>query len=392
MNSHSEHSLLIDPFLRDGFEVHSGALACGFNVTLLPRQSLLVSTGPSIVGDGSFVHGVPQASTVAAVTLAQDKRIRRALLQRRGLKVPQGATFSIGRGARSARAYARRIGYPVVVKPAMGDNTIGVMAGIRDEAALNQAIEYLHTPVEERSDYTRSSYAMTELRLPGERDGRATAPPSYKFLLEGHLSGDYIRLLVLDGAVLNAMYCPNGPWRSSAEELEDVTDRVHSTIGEIAVRASKAIPGLALVAVDLIVPSMTQAVTAEEARVVEFSERPWLATQFEFDEALGIEVAMAILRFGLKARSLPAPAREVSVRVRIDGAIDPESFRVACATEAERLGLQSDLAVTDPVLGHVSGKLKGSPRLIAWLMEIALDRGISRQRAMLAEMTVETFR
>jgi ABC-type transport system substrate-binding protein len=48
-----------------------------------------------------------------------------------GLPVPKGATFSVGRGVRDAKNFAERIGYPVVVKPAMGDNAIETFRMLR---------------------------------------------------------------------------------------------------------------------------------------------------------------------------------------------------------------------------------------------------------------------
>lgn len=384
MNTHSETLHSIDPMLRDGYEVQVAALTRGLDVTLLPRQVLMVGSGNPIVGDASFVHGVPEASTVAGVTFAQDKRVRRAMLQRAGFTVPKGATFSIGKSAGAARRYAERIGYPVVIKPAMGDNTVGVLPTVTNSEGLRQAVQYLHTPVDDREDFTRASYAMTELREPGFKNGVEVAPPSYRFLVEKHVTGQYVRLLVLGDRVVNALHCQEGTWQTPGDAITDVTDRIHPSLGRVAVGASQAIPGLAMVALDLIVPDFTAEATAKTTTIVEYSERPWLEPHFTTDPQLAASLAAMILGYGLGG-SVPEPSEDdVTVEAHIDGAVAPEQFAEALRVACRSLGIQEAVKVTDPALGHVEGRLAGSPRSIAWLTETALGEGLEEQRAMMA--------
>lgn len=378
-------TLDIDPVLRDGYEVHCAALERGMDITLLPRQVLMVGSGNPIIGDASFVHGVPQSTSVAGVTYVQDKRVRRALLEREGFTVPRGATFSIGRSARAAVAFAERIGYPVVVKPTMGDNAIGVIPSIDTIGQLQEAIEYFHTPLEDRDDFTRASYAMTELREPGMRDGVPAAPPSYRFLVEREIKGQYVRLLIIDGTVRNAMYCPEGPWNADTAGVQDVTRQIHPSLSDYAVAAARVIPGLAVVAVDLVVPDFRAATAREEPHIVEYSERPWLGLQATHSAALAQDLAAQILRSELRSKPTLEVRDSVSLNVKIDGAVAPEAFRQAFVAKSSKLGLKSSLAVTDPALGHITGQLMGGAREVAWLMETALDEGIDGQRAMLAE-------
>lgn len=376
----------IDPVLRDGYEIHAAALERGLDVTLLPRQVMMVGSGNPVLGDASFVHGVPQASTVAGVTYVQDKRVRRALLQREGFTVPRGATFSIGRSADDSVTFAERIGYPVTVKPTMGDNTIGVIPQIADSDQMWQAIEYLHTPFESRSDFTRASYAMTELREPGFRDGVPVAPPSYRYLVEKHISGDYVRALIIDGSVRNVMLCPKGPWNSSHEQLLDVTERLNGEIASYLVEAAKVIPGLSVVAIDIVVPNLASTRSRQDMHIVEYSERPWLHVQHSHRPELARKLATEILTFEMNGRPLGTLQETVSANVRIDGAVAPEKFLSAFVDSCDRLEVNRDLNVSDPALGHITGHLMGAPDHIAWLMESALDQGLDGQRAMLAEL------
>src|SRR5690606_41279686 len=144
----------------------------------------------------SFVHGIPQTSSLAAVTYAQDKRMRRELLERAGLLVPPGGSFAIGRELDEALAFASEIGYPVVVKPAVGDNISESLVDIGDEQQLREAIAYLRQPELERPSFTRSAYGLTLLLEPEEEDGRTVAPAGYQFLLERQVPGNYLRLVV----------------------------------------------------------------------------------------------------------------------------------------------------------------------------------------------------
>src|SRR5690625_1231069 len=147
--------------LRDGYEVHAAALRRGMNVVLYPRQVLVASdqSGEEL----AFVHGVPETSSLGPVTYAQDKRMRRALLERAGLPVPRGTTFSVGRGVAGAKKFAERIGYPVVVKPAIGDNAIETFADLQTEEQFDAAIDRLRIPPSERETFTRAAYGLTEL-------------------------------------------------------------------------------------------------------------------------------------------------------------------------------------------------------------------------------------
>lgn len=376
----------IDPVLRDGYEVHVAALERGLDVTLLPRQVMMVGMGNPILGDASFVHGVPQASTVAGVTYVQDKRVRRALLQKDGFAVPRGATFSIGRSARDSVDFAERIGYPVTVKPTMGDNTIGVIPRVRNSDELWQAIEYLHTPFEDRSDFTRASYAMTELREPGLRDGVPVAPSSYRYLVEKHISGDYVRVLVIDGTVRNAMYCPRGPWKSAPNELADVTEQLDGGISAYVIEASKVIPGLSVVAIDVVVPDLATTTSRKDIQIVEYSERPWLHVQSAYQPDLGRDLACQILTFEMRGKPVGEVRESISVNTKIDGAVAPDKFLSAFTESCESTNVEHSLTVSDPALGHITGQLSGTPESIAWLLENALGQGLNGQRAMLAEI------
>ena len=309
--------------------------------------------------------------------------MRRALLQRAGFTIPRGATFSVGRSANAARKFADRTGYPVVVKPAIGDNTIEVMAGLSNARQLNEAIEYLRTPPKERGHYVRAAYALTELREPGKRRGRIMVPPGYRFLVEQHISGQYLRVLVLNDQVRSVIHCEHGPWDSQKDELHDVLSDVHPSIRQIAVDARQTIPGLPLVAIDMIVPDYQAETSIEDAAIVEFSERPWLAVQETLDPQLSSALGAEILRGSMGENR--DTKDQVTVAATIEGVVEPTVLLHALTMQCRSLNLVGSAEVSDPTSGTVSATLQGEPAIIAWLMESLLAGKISTQRPMLID-------
>lgn len=375
----------MDRALRDGYEVHRAALAHGFNVALLPRQVMEVENTSGTIKT-SFSHGIPQQSTLAAVTYAQDARMRRDMVMRAGYSIPTGATFSMGGSERAPYRYVENsLGYPVVVKPAVGDNTIDVLTGISDEDQLRQAIEFFHTPPAERPGYTRAAYALTELREPGMKDGRVVVPPGYRFLVEEQVRGHYLRILVLGEEVVNILHCADGPWQTPSEDIKDVTGEVDSSLKELAAGVAAAIPGIGIAAVDIVSPTVRGPVSVDEAKVVEYSERPWLAVQHSHDPELAKSLAERILSFGI-GNALPEPRAHIAVEYRLSGSVHPEDLVAVLSSEFSQLGLEGRAEVVDLEMGNISGELQGPPADIAWIMESVLqDSGLQGQRAMLVE-------
>lgn len=81
---------------------------------------------------------VTGATSLIAAELAADKHAAKELLKAAGLPVPCG---EVVRTADEATAAARRLGWPVVVKPLDGNQGRGVSIGIADETALREAFE-----------------------------------------------------------------------------------------------------------------------------------------------------------------------------------------------------------------------------------------------------------
>jgi hypothetical protein len=380
----------VPPALHDGFEIHQAALRYGLNVTLYPRQVLMASRP----GDGTeltFVHGIPQASTLAAVTYTQDKRMRRELLARAGLPVPDGGTFAIGSEVRQARRLARRIGYPVVLKPAGGDNMSEVLPA-RNGREFAAAIEYLRVPETDRPTFTRAAYGMTMFQeLEEDDDGRTMAPSSYQFLVERRVSGQYLRLLVLADKVISVVYCRDGQPGAPGGSNSDIMGDVHPSIPSLAVRAGCAVPGLSVAAVDVVVTDYTRPLVDQEYWIVDLSERPWLVVQAHHSEELSQRCAGEILlhQAALCSVSLGSPRDKVSIRFRAEGMIDPDGAIDALQTASEELGLVTTTRVSDAIEGIADGAIHGPAHHVARLLELLVGGRLHGQRALLVESNHE---
>lgn len=374
--------------IRDGYEIHRAALEHGLNVRLLPRQVMEVALPEDMRNTSSFVHGMPQQTTLSGATYAQDLRVRRAMLVHAGFAVPRGATFSIGRSRALSRKFAERVGFPVVVKPAIGENTIEVQSDIRNSAQFTAAIDYLLTPPQSRQSFFRAAYALTELREPGQIDGKIVAPPGYRFLVEKQVQGQYVRFLILNGEVRNIIFCPDGPWNTAEQSMRNITDETHSTIIGIAQNVARAIPGLAVAAVDMVLQDYTAKTKTEDAQIVELSERPWLSVQAKVSPHLASKLGNEILLSALPQASGRPLRQRVDIEVLIGGAVDPLGLLEAIEERFDELEIRSTLHESDHTLGQIRGQVRGTPAQIARVFEQLLDQGINQQRAMLVEQKV----
>lgn len=373
--------------LRDGYEVHAAALARGLDVRLLPRQVMEVSMSGDSTGSVGFSHGVPESTTLAGATYAQDLRMRRAMLSKAGYTQPRGATFSVGRSQNLARQFAERIGYPVVLKPAVGDNTIEVASNLRDKRELAKAVQHLYTPPRKREKYTRAAYALTELREPGYINGRIVAPPGYRFLVEKQLRGQYLRFMIIDRQVRNVLLCPDGPWESSADQIQDVTEAIHPSLNDIAEGAASTVPGLSVVALDMIVRDYERETSRKQARIVELSERPWLAVQHSSNPDVAKRLADEILVSALP-QALDRPHQDVvASEVLIGGAVDPIGLLETLQSTFADLNIRAVLWESDHALGQVRGTIEGNVGYASQVWEQLLGNGINGQRAMLVQNT-----
>ena len=121
-----------------------------------PRRSLVQ------LGHGAYQKRVWATVTSEtaniSVDIAGNKELTNRLLHEVGIPVPRS---SVVRDADEAVAAARRMGYPVVLKPLDGNHGRGVMINLPDEATVREAY-----PLAERE--TRGGYVVVETFIPGK--------------------------------------------------------------------------------------------------------------------------------------------------------------------------------------------------------------------------------
>ena len=180
----------IDPNDLDGILVLQVLLSQGLEISVYTRQVIIAQSAENRdLPRLSLVHGVPDTTILTSAVTVQNKRMRRALLERKGIPVPKGANFSIGRGITLSRKFAKEIKFPVVIKPGKGDVGFYNFTNVRNLREMNAAIAKMKVPVHERDRVFRAAYTPMELGMPGEENGRPTVSKSYRFLVEKRVEG-----------------------------------------------------------------------------------------------------------------------------------------------------------------------------------------------------------
>lgn len=377
----------LEPAELDGVLALHSALRYGLDVEILPRQVLISSVGNNS-NEMSFVHGIPGNTGLAPVTYAQDKRMRRAQMERVGIPIPKGATFSLGYGSKLAARYAKQIGYPITVKPAVGDNGIEAFLNIRHRSGLGEALAYLSQPTTERETFTRASYGLTELREPGIEDGKVTVPPGYLFIVEKHIVGEYIRFLVIDGEVVSAILCEGYPVDRTLSGGREVLNEIHPELVDLAGRAGQVIPGIPVVAVDIVVPNPVAPLEGQTYGLVEYSERPYLWVQRVVDLQLPLALSDEIFRSyaGKLDYELADPRDEIELSFEAMAIPDARAGAKAMEDTARRWGFELQVSDVDQLGGSVSGTLSGNALLIAVFADALLDGKIDDTPVMMAHL------
>jgi D-alanine-D-alanine ligase-like ATP-grasp enzyme len=344
---------------------------------LLEREALALGLTTIRYAKGTFIatDGVKDPlifkwsrspiSSCVSLALCTHKEATRARLRREGVPAPRGRMFRNG-DYDSAYAFADRIGYPVVCKPATGVRGIGVVANIQNRSELKRAFDQ-----------------MANSRLGGD-----------DFIVEKHVTGNDYRIIVLDGEVIacilrepasvvgdgehtiaELMLQKNAArrlnphlWGRPAKygdaaryQLEragltvtsvpeknrrvllantcslsqggdsiDVLDELHPTVRDAAVAAVLAIPGLRYCGVDFLMEDHRKPIHEQSAGICElnahaaignceyplFGEPRLVARQF---------MQRCAETYGLKVHD--KPAEQLSIKLRVRGAVTGVGYR-----------------------------------------------------------------
>ncbi|GAA1189629.1 hypothetical protein [Nesterenkonia xinjiangensis] len=372
------------PELTDGWLVHAAALQAGCGTLLFPGQALLLTHEDGTLDGGSFAHGVPQQTQLSTATLVQDRRVRRAMLEQHRIRVPEGATFTIGGGTRAALAFAERRGFPVVLKPMVGDNTIETRTGITSTEDLLEGIRDLRVAPQLRPDYTTASYAFTAIHTPREDDQTRTRK-NYRYLIEEQVRGEFVRFLLIAGEVVSAFHSPAGAWGTGGGGAE-VRSTIHPSLVTHSEEVASVFPGLAVIAVDVVLSRGAKSpLETQDVVVVDVSERPWLSMQSAEDPAWSLELARRILARTVAegaGEAFGEPQATVALDVRWEGVSVMEDFLEHLARAAAGSGLRGYARAEDVVGGIARGHLEGSAAAVALFNELAVAGTLAGEHLM----------
>jgi D-alanine-D-alanine ligase-like ATP-grasp enzyme/acylphosphatase len=285
---------------------------------LLEREALALGLSTTRFSKGAFVAtdnvhdplvfkwSRSPLSSAASLALCTHKEATRMRLRRAGVPVPRGRTFTNGDYG-AARAFAERIGYPVVVKPAMGVRGIGVVANIQDQRELDLAFRQLEDSKLGSQDFivekhiTGRDYRIVVvgdeviaaiLREPASVVGDGQHSVAELLIrknlvrrLNPHLWGRPIKYddaaryqleragLALDSvpATGRQVMLSNSCSLSQGGDSIDVLDELHPSIKDACVQAVKAVPGLAFCGVDFLLEDHTRPIEDQQAGICELN-------------------------------------------------------------------------------------------------------------------------
>src|SRR5699024_10793388 len=230
-------------------------------------------------------------------------------LRQNGVPTPKGNMFGATVTDEEIIQYSHTIGYPVVVKPSDGTGGNGVIANIKDENELKNALFYVrktlgfsevilesHFHGEDYRIYVIDNKVIGGLKkIPANviGDGKSTikdlikkknnarnnTPAFYKRRIK--IDQELHNILKSKGYTLDSVpekgtqvYLKTKNNISAGGDPVDVTDKLTAEIKDIAINASRAIPGLIQCGVDVMVNT-----NSNTGVVLEVNSRPHITAQ-----------------------------------------------------------------------------------------------------------------
>jgi len=273
------------------------------------RRGITVRVLDAEWGEMELAHGgreittrqaLSELTTAVAMSRCDDKRITRRLLGKAGLRVPRGI---LAHGDDRDAEFLAEVG-DVVVKPARGEQGLGITVGVSGADALADAVDHARrfcpeVLLEERvqgddlrivvigdeavaaavrrpaevigtgQDTIRDLIERQSRRREAATHGEATIPMDEHTRLTVLENGYELDDVLDDGISLQVRRTAN---LHTGGTIHDVTERLHPALAAAAVQTAKVI-GIPVVGVDLLVPD----VEGPEHVIIEANERPGLA-------------------------------------------------------------------------------------------------------------------
>ncbi|MGP9497488.1 hypothetical protein [Halomonas sp. AOP43-D1-4] len=350
---------------REGLLVHALRMPTSAQSLLLPRQLAYYyqqipkpEAGAENAKPSGYVCGVSGRNLLPEVNFCQDIRAWRARLERAGVKVVKAASFS-GRSIRDHIRYARKIGYPVVLKPVIRNTLFEeYIKDIKNDAELEFLFRQSRELKKQKaSDLSASPYAMTRLSEDHiDEHGRKFLPLSVRYMVEKQQEGEQLRLIVAFGKVVAALTKPAGAkqWQQS--------DDIHESYEAVGRKVAKVLQGMDFLRVDLIVDNPTEPANNDNYVVIALSEhlKCYKLISDHFDAAQAILEQVAECK-------MPDLSTEATIHVELSGVSNGQRLKQELGDVASVLALTLKLDELDEVTGRVHFELSGPTWALASL-------------------------
>lgn len=350
---------------REGLLVHALRMPTSAQSLLLPRQLAYYyqqipnpEAGAENAKPSGYVCGVSGRNLLPEVNFCQDIRAWRARLERAGVKVVKAASFS-GRSIRDHIRYARKIGYPVVLKPVIRNTLFEeYIKDIKNDAELEFLFRQSRELKKQKaSDLSASPYAMTRLSEDHiDEHGRKFLPLSVRYMVEKQQEGEQLRLIVAFGKVVAVLTKPAGAkqWQQSAD--------IHESYEAVGRKVAKVLQGMDFLRVDLIVDNPTEPANNDNYVVIALSEHlkcyKLISDHFDATQAILEQVAEC---------KMPDLSKEATIHVELSGVSNGQRLKQELTDVTNVLALALKLDDLDEVTGRVHFELSGPTWALASL-------------------------
>ena len=376
-NTYSEVPFLqpIGPNGTKGHMMERQALARGMSTVRFSKGAFVANDG--VHEPLLFKWSRSPLSSASALALCTHKEATRLRLGRAGVPVPKGRTFRNG-DFDTAREFADSLGYPVVVKPAMGVRGIGVVAGIQDQRELDSAFDQLRQSKLGEQDFIVEKHISGKdyrivvvgdkviaaiLRDPASVTGDGVHNVAELIIrknatrrLNPHLWGRPILYgpaaryqLAKEGLTLESVptagqhvLLSNSCSLSQGGDSVDVLDELHPSVLEACVAAVKAIPGLAFCGVDFLLEDHRKPVEEQEAGICELNAHAAIGNCEYPTYGAPREVARTFMDACIERYQLNVseePAEELSLRLTVRGRVTGVGYRQWMRRHAQNYGV-----------------------------------------------------
>ncbi len=240
----------------------------------------------------SFIGSSGELITDDIIEICDDKGKTNEFLSKVGVPIPLGKEFGEDDSEEKILEYARLIKYPLVLKPTDGRAGRGVYAGIKNEHDLKHALKAVRVNLGYKNILVQQYVTGDEVRI-YVLDGRVLAASNRrpanilgdgtstvkelivkKNVLRKKVPSLYFRPIKIDKEVHDALKSAGYTLESIPKKGEriflrrisnlsrggesvDITDKLTLEQRDIAIRAVKAIPGLVQCGVDMIINEKT---------------------------------------------------------------------------------------------------------------------------------------